>query len=586
MMPPDIQTSVEARRYYDALHAELIRTGKYHAFTLPWSTIGMVAVPVYLMFDHRHSRLRRALRIPFFLLVATHSIWVLLTNRARDAAMAYLTGLIPIFLLLWSATFLLYSDGQRDFKRLQYRNSVAFGRFHTDGKRTAKAADGYADGPVTRKDNGHANGDGKGSANAKSNGSAHGHADRPSNDTVRNVTSTTLTYDNPRRAETGPVYWQGYPTSSFLERLDWVVDLFTNFRGINWNFQIPDLPPRPSWVEADLAGKVSGTPEFYEHLTPTPDVLVSRTGVQAFTSSRKTVWYSAAKLFFGFVIILDILKLAVIHDRYFWGFVDPVPPAPAYLPSLIADSPFLLKWYRLLLGCGAIWAGISSIMVVGPLVYVGLLGPERVGIRGEPWANPPDAFGSLANVLDKGLAGYWAGFWHQIFRRTFEAPATKLMNALGIKPRSNAGLLVASACAFGVSALLHMSGSFTELGDTRPLSGPGLFFVLQPLGIFAQIFFVRALRASGLAKLVPRWLGRLGNFTWMMYFLYYTAPLLVEDFARGGVLLFEPLPFSPTRALGLAPAKEEAIVGRFPFLLDGVAFWHQGPTWWQSGLAL
>jgi hypothetical protein len=288
----------------------------------------------------------------------------------------------------------------------------------------------------------------------------------------------------------------------------------------------------------------------------------------------------------GFFIYLDVIKLAVAHDPYFWGFVDPAPPAPAYLPSLIADTPFLLKWYRLLLGCSAIWLGLQSLMSVGPLIFAGLLGPESVGIRGEPWSNPPDSFGSIVNCLDRGLAGYWAGFWHQTFRRTFEAPATWLAKTLGIKLRSTPGVLLASICAFGISAILHMSGSFSELGDTQPLSGPGFFFATQPLGVLAQIFFTKALRTSGAAKMVPRWLGRIGNVSWALFVMYYTAPYLVEDFARGGVWLFEPLPFSPTRALGLAPAKEEALIGRFPFLLDGVVFPHNGSTWWETGLAL
>jgi hypothetical protein len=586
MLPPEIETSVQARWYYDAVYTDHISSGRYYAYTIPWSAVSMMAVPIFLMFDHRHTPFRRALRFPFFGLIAAHCIWILVTHRARSAAMAYLSGLMPIFVMLWSASFLLFNDGQRDFKRLQYRNSVGFGGFGRNGQEKVKAANGYVDGPLNVQGNEHANGSSKSTSNGKANGHANGQANGHTNDKVRNLTSTTLTYDNPRRAETGPVYWQSYPDTFSLERLDWVLDLFANYRGINWNFQIPDLPPRPAWVEADLAGKVSGTPEFYEHLQPTPEVLVGRTGIRAFTKRNQLVWFSGMQLALGFFLYLDFIKLAVVHDPYFWGFVDPAPPAPAYLPSLIADSPFLLKWYRLLLGCSAIWLGLQSLMSAGPLFFVGLLGPERIGIRGEPWSNPPDSFGSIMNCLDRGLAGYWAGFWHQTFRRTFEAPTTWLARTLGIKLRSTAGLLLASLCAFGISAILHMSGSFSELGDTNPFSGPGLFFISQPIGVLAQILFTKTLRASGTAKFVPRWLGRLGNVFWALFVMHFTAPLLVEDFARGGVWLFEPLPFSPTRALGLAPAKEEALVGRFPFLLDGIVFLHKSSTWWQTGLAL
>jgi len=47
MLPPHIETSVQARWYYDALYADHIASGRYHAFTFPWSFIGMVAIPVF-----------------------------------------------------------------------------------------------------------------------------------------------------------------------------------------------------------------------------------------------------------------------------------------------------------------------------------------------------------------------------------------------------------------------------------------------------------------------------------------------------------------------------------------------------------
>ena len=71
-----------------------------------------------------------------------------------------------------------------------------------------------------------------------------------------------------------------------------------------------------------------------------------------------------------------------------------------------------------------------------------------------------------------------------------------------------------------------------------------------------------------------------GNFAATYTWLYYTAPLLVDDFAKGGIWLFEPIPFSPLRGLGFGAEGEGwwCWHGR----LIG---WHHGARWWQSGIS-
>lgn len=45
--------------------------------------------------------------------------------------------------------------------------------------------------------------------------------------------------------------------------------------------------------------------------------------------------------------------------------------------------------------------------------------------------------------------------------------------------------------------------------------------------------------------------GRLVRLVYVHVWFYHTAPLLMDDFARGGLWLYEPAPISPLRALGL-----------------------------------
>ena len=42
----------------------------------------------------------------------------------------------------------------------------------------------------------------------------------------------------------GDFAWQPYPLPPFIERLDWVLDIFYNSRGMGWNWRISGLPPR------------------------------------------------------------------------------------------------------------------------------------------------------------------------------------------------------------------------------------------------------------------------------------------------------------------------------------------------------
>jgi hypothetical protein len=350
-----------------------------------------------------------------------------------------------------------------------------------------------------------------------------------------------------QRKEDGTLHWQSYPAKPLSARMDWISDLLLNFRGVGWSFQTTGIPPVPK-----------------DHHTTT----VSFTGIQRFASRPLHLRYVVIRLILGF-FVLDLIKTMMNHDPYFWGYIDADPPP--WLP--FASSSVGVKSYRLLLSCAGLSTALNEIFRLQPLLFVGVLGPRYAGLRGEAWMQPADYWGSFALILDKGLAGWWGGFWHQTFRFAFEAPARWVLQRLGMDPKSPGGKVVGLFVSFGLSGCLHASGSYTQLGDTRPFRGPFCFFMAQAVGISLQTF------ASHQLKTAPGMMRRGGNLFFVMVWLYWTAPLLVDDFARGGIWLYEPIAFSPLRALGWG-AKDDTSMN----LWSGLLYWRKGERWWDTGV--
>ena len=160
----------------------------------------------------------------------------------------------------------------------------------------------------------------------------------------------------------------------------------------------------------------------------------------------------------------------------------------------------------------------------------------------------PDTWGSYAHVPDRGLAGWWAGWWHQTFRFAFAEPARKLVALARLDLRSRPAQLLRPAPAFA----LHACASYTQPGPTRPLRGPFCFFALQAAGVAAETLLARFLGAGeGVWRRLSVGVGRLVRLVYVHVRFHRTAPLLVDGFARGGLWLYEPVPVSPLRALGL-----------------------------------
>lgn len=364
------------------------------------------------------------------------------------------------------------------------------------------------------------------------------------------------------------LYWQEYP-STLRNRLDWISDVFCSFRGVGWNWQISGIPPPPKSIERQLSGKVDS--DRSEHMT------ISRSGIRRFSSRTDMLKAVVAKMIVGY-IALDVIVGMMHNDAYFLGHMDAAPPQ--YLPMYLQKTYIFVKYYRLIIGLVGMYAALTQAFNLGPFFFGILLGPERIGARGEAWMNPPDMFGSYSNVFDHGLAGWWGGWWHQTFRYSFEAVALKLLFLLGINKRSEKGKAVSMFTAFLLSGCLHACGSYTQLGETRPLRGPFRFFLLQPVGIILQMFLSKQLTRVGVQQRIPKVGRQAVNFIYVHLWGYFTAPLLIDDFAKGGVFLFEPIAISPLRALGFG-AKGDT----WYCWWNGLLFWRSGKGWFDTGIA-
>lgn len=517
MLPPGLKTPREVTLYYDSVYESLIASGKAVPFLYPWAGIGAFVVIGYMLIDHRNNPLLKTYRYHVFALLCSFQTWVVLTNRARHPAGAFGVGLLSAWGILWVSTIMVVNDGQAEFKRIDSKVKHA---------------------PTSP-------------AKFSINGTA-GNSDLSHSPSKRSKDSGDQKTPNlPKSYE-----WRSYPTT-FFQRLDWVLDAFCNFRGVGWDWQTSTVPA--------LSEDIAQTGE-------------SSSGIRRFADRKALLKQALGSLVVGY-LILDIIKVIISNDAYFWGYMD--APPPAWLPTFMANSYVLVRSYRLIVSLSGMYFALWEIFKLGPVFFAGILGPDWIGTRGESWMNPPDMFGSFRCVLDDGLAGWWGGWWHQTFRVAFNAHSRWLLRIGGIDARSQMGMMIRMVTAFFLSGCLHACASFTQLGETRPLLGPMRFFMLQPCGILLQLWSIQQLNKFGIQKKTPKLLKQLANFVYVHVWFYLVGPMLLDDFAKGGVWLYEPVAISPLRALGLG-AKDDT----WWCWWDGLLFWRSGKFWWDSGIAI
>ncbi|EUC49031.1 hypothetical protein COCMIDRAFT_2098 [Bipolaris oryzae ATCC 44560] len=519
-------------KYHYAQYDKAIASGDYQPLLYPWAGIDLLLVTIYLLIPHQNRPWLKKCRFLAFAWVLLCAAFKIRYTLMRGLAPALVNGLINSWMTIWVFAILVCNDAQTDFMRIE-RTTGVFGsskRSLFNGSSATKETDDHK----TARD-----------------------------DVVNNSTGP--------KDRHGEFAWQPFPLSPMLERLDWVNDILFNFRGMGWNWRISAVPPPPKAIQTQLHHNSGDIVPKHSFKTHAGQVKQYATRGELLRSNLRT-------LATGY-LALDIIKTAMMHDRYFWGYINHDPPS--YLPSLITSSPHMTHAYRMLLSMLGIKFALQCVFALAPLFFSGVLSPSLLGARAEPWMYP-ETWAPYSVVLDHGIAGWWGNWWHQTFRFAFQEPSRKLFEVLRLDRKSKAAKMLQLLIAFFLSGVVHASGSVTCVGDTQPLQGPMAFFLLQAVAIFVETWLTQLARAAGVGRGLPGWLKRTWTFVYVHVWFYLTAHLLCDDFARGGVWLFEPVPISILRGVGLGPDKHDGWL----YWSGQVIRWHAGETWWKSGLTL
>jgi len=500
------QTHRQAVEQKWATYENLINHGTYVPNKFPLNSLPFFIPLVFLLLPKKLNGPR--LRLAVVAAVTILAIYNIVYTRAKDASFAALVGIVNAYLILWALAHLGIVDPKNDYSRI---------------KRTERPASS-ANGNAAKKGAAALSMNENSTFNRRRAGSRNGEIHMPVDDKDLSIYK-----------------WQGFP-SSLYERFDWVMDIFSNPEGQGWNWGIATLPPPPRHIQHALA-------QNKEDLMFKTDVVEKRWHQQARriqTMSEATLFkLTVRRVVLGY-IALDVLKTLVSVDPFFYGQI--AAPPPVYLPAAL-KTPFAVKGMRLLIAQGCVHQAVQTLLLLKPLYFLYHFTPQSMGTRGEAWMFP-HPWGSFQSILDQGVLGFWSTYWHQSFRYIFTAPSNLLMRQFKISPRSVQAQFIRLYVAFFCSGILHAGISHTAIGDTYPIRGPMFFFLLQPVGITLQLGAAHFIHKSPIGSYIPRWLDRITNLLWCIVVGYLTGPLLVDDLARGGQFLFEPVPFSVLRGLG------------------------------------
>ncbi|PQE20039.1 membrane bound o-acyl transferase family domain-containing protein [Rutstroemia sp. NJR-2017a BVV2] len=520
--------------------AARVSEGTMRPLVLPYHLYGIIALEIYLCIPH----INRPLLYKARWIVLAGIIWfelkTLFNTSSENMAVGFAAGLFCTFSIVTSLNWLVFMKPQFEAKRVERRKGWKGSK---DTEEEAHQSENYrVDGEDSElRQRGQTNGNASRSASKD---------DKEGGQVAQKGSSEETEY-----------YWQSYP-DNIWERIDWVVDLVTNFRGPAWNWQVPNLPELPPFVKSKLG----------EPITEASRRDTSSSGIRRFNTRYELFRAQVPRFIIGY-FLLDITKTLMMNDPYFYLGPNNYP-VPSYVATM---SPVFRSIYRQLLSMTAILTSLEMTFLIAPLIMCLLLGPSVLGLRGESWYYPT-TWGSFSVILNKGLAGLWGSWWHQIFRLVFSSPTTYLISQGYLNPKSVTTKLVASLIAFGISGILHSGGSLSQIAPTRPWH-PFLFFMLQALGIVIQMALAMAFK--GVIRKVPKGARQATNAAYALGWGLLTGWVLADDFARGGLWLYEPIPVSVLRGLGYGYEGE----GWWCWEHVGVG-WFRGRGWWDSGVAI
>ncbi|KAH6650707.1 hypothetical protein F5144DRAFT_543720 [Chaetomium tenue] len=518
----------QQQQYRDAFNAA-VAAGELKPLVIPWSFVGSFFLPLlYLSIPHTNRPWLYRMRWLVAAAVVYLNTRLLQTTSAINEAVAFATGLLAVWGTISALRLLIFTRPQWEAARVERR--------------------------PRRTENGHGLGGEKEKPVAMV----------PPDESV----AASLPHNE--------YFWQPFPaTASYLTRLGWTADLLTACRGAGWNFSISSIPHPPFPTKP-----LDGNELVRLDLIP----LASRTGTRR--SQTYAAFFRSRLLEFTLsYLTIDILTGTMRHDPYF--ILGPDYATQGHpLPALYARLPLPAVTIPVLRNIPAFAGIMAGIHLYHSLLQLAIVFPLRglFGARAELWQHPTLFGGFVPSVLDRGLAGFWGGWWHQTFRAGFVAPARWWFASAEKRPNddnnnndnnnndnnnndnnkpSPAPPLLEAFLAFLLSGTLHSAGGHTSVPrTTRPWTSIA-FFTLQTLGIALQPILLPHTTNPNPKKTSHR----LTNLLYTLAFLQLTAWGLVDDMGRAGVWLFEPVPFSVGVRMGRAqfymqPKLEGATKGR------------------------
>lgn len=507
-----------------------VQSGEYYAFGYPYGYLILIIILGYLAIPANKNG-RNYGRFVAWLLALLECFYMIAYTRSRYPVANAFTGLCHSWLALWVTAHFLVNDPKASYYRIK-KLGISKEKVH----------------------------------------------DR--DEAIATTTSHDLEFSKRQSNEAGipdniddgsdvsqiSYVWEPHPQTSWRARLDWAVDLLSTFDGIGWSWGIRSLPKPPENVKTSL---VQSNTKLN-----LPIYLIWEKSRASIVRARHQFKSALLLKFVITYIILDVVKTLMSLDPYFWGYTD--HPSPPYIPVSWQQSPVMSKSCRLAVAQFATYFAVTMVLGLKPLYYMFVHNEATLGVKEETWMYPDD-FGPYSSVGKFGLAGFWSIFWHQSFRYVFEAPAILVIRNTTIDPKSFNARVIRIFGSFFSSAFMHFSLSYSSIGPSRPFRGSFVFFMLQPFGILAQYYWIQWFQTSALSKSCPHWGGFAANIIYVNIWLYFTAPLFIEDAARGGWFMFEPIPISIFRGFGFG-AKDDGwwtLHGRFAtWRFDG----------WRSGI--
>ncbi|KAH8667482.1 hypothetical protein BGZ60DRAFT_50756 [Tricladium varicosporioides] len=341
---------------------------------------------------------------------------------------------------------------------------------------------------------------------------------------------------------------EGYP-KGLKERFGWVSKLLLSPRMIGWDTSAPADTPGSS-------ASATSIPKSKRRSSPlpkaTPRTSPSPSPIPRVQRQRLSTWLiERFALVIIYFILIDATNWWMHHDHYFHniyihekGDLDTgLFHTKALWTSFLTDLP---KWVdplamRILVFGIQEYVLFSYIHSLFAICFVAL---GRFGIVGEFWGSPynwPPLFGSLSSVFERGLRGFWGGFWHQLFREMFLGPGKALARVLGLSGKSTTRLAIITTTAFFTSGAFHaltlpnhIDGVDERIAGPSPL-GYASFFWLQGACVLFEILINKLMTVVMPERNRGTWsrlLFGMISVAWVIGVLYYSAPLIIDELVK------------------------------------------------------